>query len=40
MHELNEALGRHGGRNGSKKCNLCGAKCANVVYVLCLFSQC
>ena len=33
-HDLNEELGRHGGRNGRTECILCGPECESVVHVL------
>ena len=34
MHDLNEELGRHRGREGKLECTLCGAECESVVHVL------
>ena len=34
MHDLNEELGRHRGRNGRTECVLCGDECESVVHVL------
>ena len=33
-HGLNEKLGRHRGREGNKKCELCGNECESACRVL------
>ena len=34
MHDLNEELGRHRGREGKMECSLCADECENVSHVL------